>query len=126
MTTRKNTDPPRIPAGLEEQVQKKTARRRWARARKQRSVWFGFGMFGLIGWAVAIPTLLGIALGIWLDRYWPAGRISWTISLLFVGIILGCINAWRWVSRERRFESRPDIKSDSRSEIGDETKEKRP
>jgi len=99
------------PPGLEDQVQKKAERRRWARSQGRHSVWFGFGMFGLIGWAVAIPTLLGIVMGIWLDRHWPTPRISWTISLLFVGIILGCINAWRWVSRERRLASRPDIKS---------------
>ena len=114
MTERKIKDPSGTLTGLEEQVQKKAARRRWARAQNKRSVLFGFGLFGLIGWAVAIPTVLGIAVGIWLDRYWPAGRISWTISLLFVGIILGCINAWRWVNRERRLESRPNFKSETK------------
>lgn len=124
MTARKNTDPPGMPAGLEEQVQKKAARRRWARARKKRTVWFGFGMFGLIGWAVAIPTVLGILLGIWLDRHWPTDQISWTLSLLFVGIFLGCINAWRWVSRERRVESRPDSRSDAPLDNRDKTRKK--
>ena len=36
------------------------------RARAKRNaghgVWFGLGMMGLIGWSVAIPTLLGAAL----------------------------------------------------------------
>lgn len=108
MNETENSDSPDTPGRLEAQVQKKAERRRWAQTHKKRSVWFGFGMFGLIGWAVAIPTVLGIALGVWLDRSWPAGRISWTLSLLFVGIILGCFNAWRWVNRERRFESRTD------------------
>lgn len=103
-------DPTGIPPGLEQQVQNKAARRRWAQAHAGRSVWFGFGMFGLIGWAVAIPTVLGIALGVWLDHHWPVGRISWTISLLLVGIILGCVNAWRWVNRERKLELRPDFR----------------
>ena len=110
MTEHDHVDPPGMPEGLGDQVQKKADRRRWARAQKRHGVWFGFGMFGLIGWAVAIPTLLGILLGVWLDHHWPVGRISWTISLLFVGIILGCINAWRWVNRERRLEVRPDFK----------------
>lgn len=114
MTVPDNSDPP----GLEEQVRRKAERRRWAQAQERHHVWFGFGMFGLIGWSVAIPMILGIALGIWLDAHWPVGKISWTISLLFVGIILGCINAWRWVSRERRLESRPDFK--------DRAKRKRP
>ncbi len=25
-------------------------------------------MFGLVGWSIAIPILLGIACGIWIDR----------------------------------------------------------
>jgi len=98
---------------METEVQKKTARRRWAQSQKKSNVWFGFGMFGLIGWAVAIPTVLGIALGIWLDRSWPVGNISWTISLLFVGIILGCMNAWRWVNRERQLETQPDFNNET-------------
>lgn len=109
MTGHGQDDRSGIPTGLEEQVQRKAERRRWAQAQKKRSVWFGFGMFGLIGWAVAIPTVLGILLGLWLDRHWPAGRISWTLSLLFVGIILGCLNAWRWVNRERKLEPRPNF-----------------
>jgi len=108
MSESEKSDSPDTPTRLETQVQKKAERRRWAQAQKKSSVWFGFGMFGLIGWAVAIPTVLGIALGVWLDRSWPVGRISWTLSLLFVGIILGCLNAWRWVNRERRFESSTD------------------
>jgi len=34
-------------------------------------VWFGLGMMGLIGWSVVVPTLLGAALGIWLDTHHP-------------------------------------------------------
>ena len=57
-------------------------------------------MMGLVGWSVAIPTLIGLALGIWLDSTVPLG-FSWTLTLLFAGIIVGCINAWYWISRER-------------------------
>lgn len=57
---------------------------------------FGLGMIGMVGWSVAIPTLLGIAAGTWMDRTWPSGH-SWTLTLLFAGVILGCLNAWYWV-----------------------------
>ena len=80
------------------------ADRRWrARHQPKRSLWFGLGMFGLVGWSVMVPTLLGIALGIWLDKLWP-GRVSWTLTLLFGGVILGCRNAWYWLERERQDE----------------------
>jgi ATP synthase protein I len=63
-------------------------------------VWFGLGMFGIVGWSVAIPTLAGIALGIYLDRHRPVG-FSWTLTLLAVGVVIGCLNAWYWVQQER-------------------------
>jgi ATP synthase protein I len=81
------------------QVGQKAVRRLRARSQRNRSIWFGLGMFGLIGWSIAAPTLAGIALGVWIDRHWPS-QVSWTLTLLFVGIVLGCINAWRWIQRE--------------------------
>ena len=63
---------------------------------KLKTLWFGMGMSGIIGWAITIPTLLGIALGIWIDKKWPS-PISWTLTLLSVGIAIGCLNAWRWM-----------------------------
>ena len=53
-----------------EQVGAKAARKLKAR-RNPPQVWFGLGMMGLIGWSVAIPTLLGAALGLWLDKRHP-------------------------------------------------------
>lgn len=79
----------------------KAERKRRARSNPKHSLWFGLGMFGLVGWSVAVPTLLGIAVGIWIDKHWP-GRISWTLTLLFLGVVLGCRNAWYWVERERQ------------------------
>ena len=43
-------------------------------------------MSGLIGWSVAVPTLLGAMLGLWLDRRHP-GAHSWTLMLLVVGLV---------------------------------------
>ena len=83
------------------EVEAKEARKLKARSRKDGGVWFGLGMFGLIGWSVAVPTLIGVALGIWIDRNWP-GRFSWTLMLLILGVMLGSWNAWRWVSQEGR------------------------
>jgi ATP synthase protein I len=62
-------------------------------------VWFGLGMTGLIGWSVVVPTLLGTALGIWLDGHHP-GVHSWTLMLLAVGLAVGCLNAWHWIAME--------------------------
>ena len=86
---------------MAESVGRKEARKQKARKEKDRSLWFGLGMFGLVGWSVAIPTLIGIALGIWIDRTYQT-PYSWTLMLLFVGVVVGCLNAWYWVKREGR------------------------
>ena len=86
---------------LEREVQTRAERKMRARREKDRSVWFGLGMFGLIGWSVAVPALIGIAVGIWIDRRWP-GDYSWTLMLLVLGVAVGCMNAWHWIQRESR------------------------
>ena len=52
---------------LSQEVGAKAARKLKARRNSAQGVWFGLGMMGLIGWSVVVPTLLGAALGIWLD-----------------------------------------------------------
>ena len=91
------------PKGFSEEVGSKEARKVRAQREGDRSVWFGLGMFGLVGWSVAIPTLIGVAAGIWIDKHWPGPR-SWTLMCLIIGVIVGCINAWYWVKRESRHE----------------------
>jgi ATP synthase protein I len=61
---------------------------------------------GIVGWSVVVPTLLGAALGIWLDNHLP-GSHSWTLMLLIIGLVIGCLNAWYWVSKEDK-EMRED------------------
>ncbi|MDP3155804.1 MAG: AtpZ/AtpI family protein [Archangium sp.] len=85
-------------SNLAEQIGTRAARKLKARKSKQ-GVWFGLGMMGLIGWSVVIPTLLGAALGLWLDDRHP-GTHRWTLALLVVGLTLGCLNAWHWVTKE--------------------------
>lgn len=92
---------PRDEPGLAGQVGVKAARKLRARRNATPDVWFGLGMMGLIGWSVVVPTLLGAALGIWLDKNHP-GTHSWTLALLVAGLALGCINAWHWVAKEDR------------------------
>ena len=43
---------------LTETVAHKAERKLKARGERQRGVWFGLGMFGLVGWAVAIPAVI--------------------------------------------------------------------
>ena len=97
-------DPPTDPRRQEEErlsaeVGRREERRIRAEKEKDQVVWFGLGMFGMVGWSIALPTLAGVAIGLWIDRTWPS-RYSWTLMLLVAGLATGCFNAWFWVRKE--------------------------
>jgi ATP synthase protein I len=92
---------PTADKGLARAVDVREQRMLRARLRGRRNSWFGLGMYGLIGWSVAVPTLIGVALGLWVDERWPSG-LSWTLMLLVGGLLVGCANAWYWLAREQR------------------------
>ena len=48
-------------------------------------------------WLVVAPTVIGIFLGRWLDHAAASG-IFWTLSLMFLGLCLGCWLAWKRVN----------------------------
>lgn len=82
-----------------------------ARRRNQsQEVWSGLGMMGLVGWSVVIPTLIGVVIGVWLDRH-NSEKYSWTLMLMIGGLGLGCINAWHWVKGEEQ-EMKEDQEND--------------
>jgi len=59
----------------------------------------GIGTFGMIGWSIAVPTVGGAFLGLWLDRAAPQ-NFSWTIALILGGVAVGGFIAWGWIAKE--------------------------
>jgi ATP synthase protein I len=89
-------------------VAKKCRRKERAGQAKKRPIFFGFGMFGMVGWTVALPAVLGTLLGRWLDgRHLLDGRISWTLTGLGAGLFAGIIAAWRWVNKHSGGDDAP-------------------
>ena len=74
-----------------------------ARASSENAYWRALTLFGVVGWSVTVPTLAGVALGIWIDRVWPS-RFSWTLTCLFVGLTVGCLNAWTHIKNDRKVD----------------------
>lgn len=97
---------------MEQAVGRKERRRIIARQSAERSVWFGLGMFGVVGWSIAVPTVAGIAVGLWIDTKFDSPR-SWTLMLMVGGLALGCFNAWAWVQREAGSETASTERKDS-------------
>ncbi len=87
------------PVEFEETIGGKQQRKLKSRATGRQSPWFGLGMFGLVGWSIALPMLLGVVAGGWIDEHWPS-RVSWRLTLMLAGLGLGCVNAWLWIKKE--------------------------
>lgn len=85
--------------GFESSVAATAARKLRVQRDDGHGIWSGLGVSGLIGWSVAVPTLLGAMAGLWWDRNHPGGR-SWTLMLLVAGLVFGCANAWMWIARQ--------------------------
>jgi ATP synthase protein I len=104
-TEKKDTD------YFSQQVAEKAHRKLKALSESKQSVWFGLGMFGIIGWTVAVPTLLGAALGIWMDKKHPES-FSWTLTCLILGLFIGCLIAWHWITKEHKEMNQKDKKNE--------------
>lgn len=76
--------------------------KRLARAREQKSAspLIGLSAFGVIGWSVAVPTVIGAFAGRWLNKHAPQ-PFSWTLALMLAGLVLGIIYAWHWVNQNQ-------------------------
>ena len=102
MSDKRQSTPPSSASSqktVTEKISRQESRRLDAQRNPRRNIWFGLGMFGLVGWSVAVPTLLGAAVGLWIDSNTNERR-SWTLMLMLGGLALGCINAWRWIKDE--------------------------
>ncbi len=86
---------------LPEVIDEKAQRKLRAQQERQRPIYFGLGMIGLVGWSVAVPSVIGALLGRWLDAHRIGqGKISWTLTCFFAGLIIGLVVAWQWVNKE--------------------------
>lgn len=96
MNTDKKTEIP-----FSKKIESKEKQKLKALKEEKKSVWTGLGTFGMIGWSIVVPTVLGAAAGIWLDKKYSQS-ISWTLSLLIIGLCIGCLIAWQWVAEENK------------------------
>jgi ATP synthase protein I len=82
-----------------EQIARQARRMKATRDHPGPSPLRGIGTFGMVGWAIAVPTVGGALLGHWLDQVAPQG-FSWTIALILGGVVLGAFMATAWINKE--------------------------
>lgn len=81
-------------------IREVTAKEKRVAHGNNRWTWSSIAVLGVIGWSVTVPTLIGVALGVWIDNRWPS-RFSWSLMLLLGGLLLGCVHAWMRVKGDQ-------------------------
>lgn len=82
-------------------IERKAARKIRYRRDRTSMLWFGLGTMGIVGWSVAVPVVLGIVVGLYLDDQTNVS-FSWTLTGMLIGVVVGCLNAWFWISRKQQ------------------------
>ncbi len=85
---------------FEVRVRRQRERMETARREKGQSFWSYLGLIGMVGWGVVAPMVAGALVGLWLDDRFGTGK-NWTLGLLVMGLVIGCFNAWRSITKEQ-------------------------
>ena len=81
---------------LAESVDQQAERLR--RAEKERPTLLAQTRFmGAIGLLFVLPVVAGAYFGRWLDSMLPGYTVRWTISMIFLGIVVGAVNVYYFV-----------------------------
>ena len=67
-------------------------------------------LLSVYGWQMAIPVLLGIILGILLDKVFPIAHFSWILNLILLGYVIGFYNATQWMKKNLNLKGKKNDK----------------
>ena len=77
-----------------EQAVERQARRILRAGRERRSLLTQTAFLGTLGLVFVLPVVAGAYLGRWLDEAMAGYSLRWTLSLLFVGLVVGAANVY--------------------------------
>jgi len=89
----KPNSPTRLSPQAERMLREVASKQRSMERARSKWSWSSIAILGVIGWSITVPTLIGVAVGLWIDRRWPS-RFSWSLMLLVGGLLVGCFHAW--------------------------------
>ena len=82
--------------GLGRRVEKQMERMERAE-RDRRTVLAQTAYIGVLGLLFVLPVVGGAYLGLWLDSMVEGYSMRWTLSLLFVGVVVGAANVYFFI-----------------------------
>ncbi len=63
-------------------------------AEEKRSLPAQLTYLGTAGLMLVLPMVAGAYLGRWIDGLYSGYSIQWTLSLIFLGLVIGIVNLW--------------------------------
>ena len=83
-----------------EQLRKQIDRqvRRMEKAQRERATLLSQTVYiGVLGLVFVLPVVAGAYLGRWLDSLVAGYSIRWTLSMLFIGVVVSAVNVYQLV-----------------------------
>lgn len=81
---------------LEQSVEKQVQRIK--QADKDRRTLLGQTVYlGTIGVMLVLPIVVGAYLGRWLDSLTPGYVVHWTVSMIFLGVVVGGVSVYLFI-----------------------------
>lgn len=78
---------------LREQVERQV--RRMEKAKRERPTLLSQTVYiGVLGLVFVLPVVGGAYLGRWLDSFVAGYSMRWTLSMLFLGVVVGAVNVY--------------------------------
>jgi ATP synthase protein I len=85
-------DKKRLQQGIDEQV------RRLRKAERERPTLLAQTTYiGTLGLLLVLPVVAGAYLGRWLDSLMAGYSLRWTLSLIFLGVVVGGVNVYLYL-----------------------------
>ena len=78
--------------------------------KESKQVVYKAALLSVYGWQLAIPVLLGIMLGILLEKVFPIPHFSWILNLILLGFVIGFYNATQWMKKNLGLKGKKDGK----------------
>lgn len=74
--------------------------RRMAQAEKDRPALLAQTIFlGTLALLFVLPVVGGAYLGYWIDSQLPGYSSRWTLSLVLIGVLVGCLNVYLYIRK---------------------------
>lgn len=89
-----------MPGGYRQELRDKVGRQasRMRKAERERDSLLAQTVFiGTLGLVFVLPVVAGAYLGRWLDGLSAGYSLRWTLSLIFLGIVVGAVNVYLMV-----------------------------